>query len=804
MFESIKNNKVKVFSAVLIAALAAVFSLIYLLLPGDEDIDKVKENAKRLLARSQTLYKRAQTFKQAEVLKSIGKSPVNGYYYRFDDHLDKAKIDLSTLKSPAEPDISNIEFAEKERIQFQSKGEKFSVGNGILRIDHQAGAYFETDVDIPFDDVGEIEIKAKHKKGKLLRFGWSWRRQAKNPWRGARFIDVDVIPRNKFYIYTIKMEELPRKRPVQKLYLSASDKEGDIVEIDYIRFISKKARYLRRPMGTAYETIRNEMRKVLFSQTPLSITYELETPGNSFLTFGMGIIEENNPVTFEVLIDGGNTIFSRKIISAGRWEDARIDMSSYAGQRIQITFKTGSSQNNIAFWSNPILYTPAIEKFNIIIVLEDALRADHMSCYGYHRPTTPVKNIFAKKGILFLNSFAQATKTRPSCPATMTSLYPTATGVWKYFERLHENYLTLAEILRHAGFRTASFIENGNAGPASGLHQGFSNLYKIFGQNNKTRNLYGRQVIDWIKKQNESNCFLYLHLTDPHGPYDPPENNRHWYNESTSNKNGRTSSTTKEDRRGRNKIELAVNGEFDPSWITSPTQAGRRARYDDEIRNNDFYFEGFLNNLKELNLLEHTLIIFISDHGEHLGEHNLWGHHPPGFIQVIKTPMIMVYPKKLPRNLVITEPVQNIDILPTILELAGIDNKNLLLAGDSLLPLIYGKKTDFWNNRIIVSDEVHYRKARNDRRALASIIYNGTHILSSDKHPMRRFDYLFDKEETAGAALPPGLKEYWKSFIRKLQANNFAIWQTITKNKPGKIKYNPKTIKHLKSLGYVQ
>jgi len=278
-----------------------------------------------------------------------------------------------------------------------------------------------------------------------------------------------------------------------------------------------------------------------------------------------------------------------------------------------------------------------------------------------------------------------------------------------------------------------------------------------------------------------------LHLTDPHGPYDPPENFRHWYYNANLNKN-----------------KLTKNEEFEPGWVTSPTLEGRRARYDGEIKRNDFYFERFLDDLKELNSLDHTLIIFISDHGEHLGEHDLWGHHPPGFVQGIKIPMIMVYPKKLPRNLIITQPVQNLDILPTILDLAGINKDNLLLAGDSLLSLIDQKKLGSWNNRIIVSDEVHNRITRNDRRELASIIYKDTHILNSDTVPLRRFNYQTDKEEINGITVSNKLRKIYKSFIRDLQGNNFAIWQAMTKKTSTKIKYDPETIKHLKSLGYIE
>jgi arylsulfatase A-like enzyme len=353
---------------------------------------------------------------------------------------------------------------------------------------------------------------------------------------------------------------------------------------------------------------------------------------------------------------------------------------------------------------------------------------------------------------------------------------------------LHENYLTLAEILRYTGFQTAAFIQNPNAGPFSGLHQGFSYLFDMFDKANGTPDMYGKKVIEWIKNHNESNYFLYLHVTDPHGPYDPPENLRHWYNHSSSGKD-----------------EVSRIWGVDPRWVTTPTLKGRRALYDGEIKNNDYYFESFLTGLEKLNSLDHTLIIFMADHGEHLGEHDLWTHKPPGFIQVIKTPLIMVYPKKLPRNRIITQPVQNLDIVPTILDLIKINKANLLLAGDSLLSLIYQKEPGYWNNRIIISDEGVNRGEVNKMREFASIIYKDTHILNSNQYsPMQQFNYWNDREEIKGITVPGNSKKFYKRFLRDLHKNNGAIWEAITKGIAARTKYDPETIKKLKSLGYIK
>ena len=112
--------------------------------------------------------------------------------------------------------------------------------------------------------------------------------------------------------------------------------------------------------------------------------------------------------------------------------------------------------------------------FRVVILLEDAERADHLSVYGYDKPTSPFKEeLLRDHGAVFLRARSQDTKTRPSVPSMMTSLLPSVTGVWGFADMLRPEFLTLAEVLRQQGFATASFTQNSNAGPAAGLHQGF-------------------------------------------------------------------------------------------------------------------------------------------------------------------------------------------------------------------------------------------------------------------------------------------------------------------------------------------
>ena len=240
----------------------------------------------------------------------------------------------------------------------------------------------------------------------------------------------------------------------------------------------------------------------------------------------------------------------------------------------------------------------------------------------------------------------------------MTSLLPTATGVWNFSDMLRDEYLTLAEILRSQGFVTASFIQNGNAGPYNGLHQGFSLLLDEEVLGRTTEKILGDRLASWLDRHAERNFFLYLHVRDPHGPYDPPPPFDAWYHDAM-----------RESPAEQRALALAADRKWlDPEWVERPTLVGRRLLYDGEIRHNDSLVGALVEQLESLGLREDTLIVLLSDHGEHLGEHGLWEHHPPGYRQVLHVPLILVHPAGLPEGRRIDQIVQLTDVMPTVLD----------------------------------------------------------------------------------------------------------------------------------------
>jgi len=783
------------------------------------------------------LIRKAASFDQKTVLQNLNPNSKNSYYYLFAEHLDLAKIEpnSSPSSSPLPAPLNGFTFDNNDESLLVFHKAEHIIAKGLCSIKCSPGSFITNAWDLLLnrENLSEIEIRLKAKQGKKLLLGLSsnpaaqWSERDKIVQRvmvgGFEFkkreiciVPLTIIPDNNFHTYNIHVESkmisnwITFDDVVRKFFISLPEIPDNEIVIDSIRFITKKEKFNRTSFGQSYVNKNKERRNVLYMKTPGRLRYTLTLAHTTpYLSFGTGCLEPNDPVEFKVSIKSNNSekvIFQKTTNDPDIWTFEKLDLSEYTGKTVDVIFSNSSSQGNIAFWSNPEIYTPPQEKFNVIILLQDALRADHLSSYGYTtRATSPFCEKFAQTGVIFKNAFSQATATRPSCPSFMTSLFPTAAGVGLSASALNERYLTLAEIMRSQGYATAAINQNSNAGYYNGLHQGFSRLYDLEDVNTKTSDVYGKQLKSWLDEKQGRNFFLYLHILDPHGVFNPPAPFDQWYRE--AHLSGET---------------LLKDPALDPVWMEKPTLEGRRLLYDGEIRNNDHWFERFYEILLSRDLLKNTLIILIADHGENLGERDTWGHKPPGYIQGIHVPLIMISPQKLPPKKVISAPVQLIDIMPTILDIAGIDKDEMVLQGDSLLPLINESNLDFWDSRICFSEEVINRSKKFDNRPFGSLIIDNWHFLNSKEFlPLKlrkrysgaepflskAFQYTTDREELqfVNSFYFDFVGKFIVSRIMKIfHRRNQQICQGFTGKKEGAIKSDPEVMEKLRALGYVQ
>ncbi len=738
--------------------------------------------AERLIARCEEVARRSLDWDQTRALGALA-SPADGFTFRLDDHLDAATVSGSAPPTTVAP-LAAITFEGSAGTTLTGPG--CAVEAGVLKCNSGGVTLTTTDeLGLPFAQLGWIEIRARHTTGRLMQLAWF---RAGEPREELGRLNVDLVADGRLQVYAINVtdvwrEGVSRGDRLGHLELTLSDRAEDRPELDSLRLLSPRAAYATERAGVTYATKARETRRVLHLGASASVTYRVTLPpGEPRLSFGGALLEGPGPVSFEVEVEG-RTLLRRTISGGNAWHDLEVELAPWASTTVALTLHA-SGGDEITLWSNPVIATAAKKPLHVLMILEDALRADHLSAYGYARPTSPHREALARQGVLFEHAFAQATKTRPSCPTIMTSLYASATGVWTFQDRLADRYLTLAEILRHQGYATASFIQNGNAGPLAGLHQGFGQVFDRLERDSAA--LYGDRVVDWLDRRRDRNAFVYLHLLDPHGPYAPPADLRHW------------ATPTGE--------AVRWNALRDPSDVREPTVEDRRGRYDGEVAQNDRLFGLFWQRLAQLQLTDQTLVMFLSDHGEHLGEHGQWDHQPPGYRQVLHVPLIMAHPELLPAGERIATPVQNIDILPTILELAGIPREPFLLHGESLVPLIRGEPLA---PRLVLSEEVVSQPKRETLIPWSSLFFGEFHILTSEHIPTFAFRFRSDPEETHAIAV--GNPEQLQRPVRAVQTANQKLWRQLAAGAGAavdsgtqRIESEPEVTEELRALGYLE
>jgi arylsulfatase A-like enzyme len=320
---------------------------------------------------------------------------------------------------------------------------------------------------------------------------------------------------------------------------------------------------------------------------------------------------------------------------------------------------------------------------NIILISLDTLRADHLGCYGYHRDTSPCIDTFAKESVIFEKAVVQSPWTLPSHMSIMTSLYPSFHGVIGPDNRLADEHVTLAELLKGAGYKTAAFADGAFLRKVYGFCQGFD-LYDGDEKIGIKRIL--PKVKKWLDENKSKPFFLFLHCYDIHFPYAPPAPYDKIFHDFSYT--GHLTPDVETIKAARYK-KITTNDDDVRHFV---------ALYDGGIRYTDAHIGEFLAYLKEAGLYDQSLIIITSDHGEEFKEHGSFDHWQLYYRPNLHVPLIMRIPDYPKKEIRIKDLAQSIDIMPTILELAG-RPAHPKAQGQSLVSLINGQKT-FLNRTI--------------------------------------------------------------------------------------------------------
>jgi len=425
-----------------------------------------------------------------------------------------------------------------------------------------------------------------------------------------------------------------------------------------------------------------------------------------------------------------------------------------------------------------------IRKKHFILITIDALRPDHLGCYGYYRDTSPNIDSLAKTGLRFTQAISQGTLTWISLPSLMTSLYPSTLGIYYEDQILPISFQILPGILKKHGYKTC-LITPHNALLHTFKHQNNPSAFDIFDVSYTNDAIHITQkAMAWIAQHKDENFFLWLHYFDTHVPY-PVKSiyYKKYLNDGFYNNDYSIPIATLEEGYSDDKIPapLAENNINNVSYYI--------AKYDGAIRFVDEQIGILLEKIESLGLSQNTLIIISADHGEGLGEHNHYFSHGGVNEEVIKVPLIMKYGKFLSCGKIISQQVGLIDIMPTILSLAKI-KPNFKMEGQSILPVIFGKK----DSREYIFSEfcdkaVCIHSIRSNEWKLIHNITKDNYLLYNLKNdPLEHLD-LQNKE--------------------RLIFNDLKVKLKSWTNRP-RLKINPQTVdldesvkNRLRSLGYV-
>ena len=329
-------------------------------------------------------------------------------------------------------------------------------------------------------------------------------------------------------------------------------------------------------------------------------------------------------------------------------------------------------------------------KPNIVLLGIDSLRRDHMSCYGYRRLTTPQLDRFAQESTLFEQTFSPYIPTTSAYASMLTGqdLFTTQVVALRHKGPLRPEIPTLAEILRNQGYATTSVGFTGN--PSA---RGFDK-YLDFpgwgswneGRSPKAQNLNDVALpeLDRLARQRDPFC-LFLRHKDPHSPYLPPAPfERMFYHGNEFDRRNRSMEPV---------MAFKPFRDFFASWMP-PGVTDKEyiiAQYDGAIAYMDAAIRSIFTALEARGLAEETIVVVNGDHGETLYDHDCYFDHHGLYEPTLIVPLILRYPGKLPAGTRISGYNQHKDLVPTLLELAGIATEELHFDGASLLPMVRGE-----------------------------------------------------------------------------------------------------------------
>jgi len=587
------------------------------------------------------------------------------------------------------------------------------------------------------------------------------------------------------------------------LHTTSQGPDGLVVEARFPRDLASPTG-VSEPGGQTW--IRGMARQVLDRGYRRSETDPVTVPAAARLDFGFGVLAEardQGAVEFSLSVCRGEVcsqLWSETLDPSrpegAEWSDRSVPLTSFERQEVSFRFEASHrAASDAAFtlpvWSAPTLLVPVdrgAPPANLVLVSLDTLRADRLPSYGYRRNTAPfLEARLARDGALFERAYSAASTTGPSHLTVFTSLTPSGHGLRSDIlkSRLAPEIPTLAERLRDVGFATGAVTENGALAFGSGIERGFESYREFHPTGDpphraETTFAAGRA---WLERNRDQRFLLFLQTYEVHTPYRAPAD--------TPALDGTPP------KLASGPPGLHVRNDWQPD------------AYDREIRYTDRALQEFVEGLERAGLLENTLLVVFSDHGEAFLEHG-YMHHGGGIHdEVLHVPLIFLGPG-VDAGTRVSAPVGLVDMLPTLLELLDLPAATDVM-GRSFASLVRGEAADAsWQERPLFSESWAERRLQLDRGKLRPVerdvpalaVRVGSRKLIRERAPegplYSYYDLAADPAEErdlypADAAAAADLRELLDEYARNAERSTDASEPEI----------DPARIEALRALGYI-
>ena len=530
--------------------------------------------------------------------------------------------------------------------------------------------------------------------------------------------ETELTSGDEFQTYILT--NVTRSFPVastRRLLIEVTDVDGTDFEIESVRVTTLKEHLRSISSGPGWQGLSEIYRETIVSRSPEVVTFNVEVPDRPWFEISYGTIEDGQ-LTFSVDVDE-TTLMERTVTTPRRWESVRLDLDDYAGRTVTLSLSLESeTPGMLGYWGAPVLRSSntmadagevsearrALEDGGgrrpqgVIFLIADTLRRDHLEPWGYARPTAPFLTRLASEGTRFADNISQGTWTKVSVPSILSSLYPTSNRIAKVTDRLPSSVTILPEVFNDAGYATLSTSSVQFTGRLTNLHQGVEVLHErssvpdLEHSSAKTARTFVDRLVPWLEDHRDAPFFVFLHVFDPHSPFEPyrpydtawaPPDAKDTHQERID----AIREALDEDVRGRREtlpldIDIEAAGVDREAFI-----AHEEDWYDGSIRGMDAEVERLFQRLRELGLDDDTLLVFMSDHGEEFLEHGRHFHGNTAYGEMVNVPLFFWWPGVVPAGAVVDELVQSLDVMPTMIDLAGLTVPDAA-QGQSLVPLM--------------------------------------------------------------------------------------------------------------------